>query len=246
MIDLDNTYENKYLSLCEIYVASFFVIALLNYTIDKIYKKIYLIYDKRSSWNITSIIFFIFISSYGIYYSYDVLIDYITNLLYFDIHLINIKLKLDFLNSTPYFYNHLYIVSYLVSYFMYDLLFNKLNRDFIFHHIMILGSLVLYVLSEKYTFYVYILIMTEISSIFLTLTHLANNNIIKKIYIVLFVITFFLIRLCLVGITLLIIFRFESYSDKVVLLPPYISIYLLNLYWFRLIVKKAYTDLFYR
>jgi len=131
-----------------------------------------------------------------------------------------------------------------------DLYFIK-NKDMIFHHILALCMInYTHINNNEYTnALISIMLKTEISTIFLTTNNLLNcrTNYFKNINKILFVLTFMYYRIYNYAYYLILnkntytIFFIYS-KNKFEFCKVYISIYglfMLNLYWFYLILKKT-------
>ncbi len=121
----------------------------------------------------------------------------------------------------------------LVVYLIFDLCANKCKNDIKIHHFTVLLVATLSFYFEYMHSVGALLLLNEISTIFLNMLKLNDE---KPIAITtLFVITFFIFRVLLIPITLFIIFSCDS--SYFVLFA--ISIHaILNFYWFIKILKK--------
>ena len=128
----------------------------------------------------------------------------------------------------------------LLTYFMYDIITRnkKIKMDIFYHHIL---SGLMVIITQYIDRYDGMFIMTtlcEVSSIFLSFNHINRYKIILSNY--LFVITFFIFRICLISKLIIIMFidnfnMLNRYGLYLCFL--YCQLQVLNFYWFYLMIK---------
>jgi len=151
---------------------------------------------------------------------------------------------------------------FLFCYFILDLIVFKKRTDIIIHHLIaILTYYKIYLLNLSkidFTNFCKIMILLEVSSIFLCIKNIIKNyniicsNLTKNIINSLFVTTFIYFRIynyyyCLLYKNQLFDTIINNYSvgyfDKCFFYCSFYGFYLLNLYWTTLIFKKIYKML---
>lgn len=133
----------------------------------------------------------------------------------------------------------------LTGYFLYDILFRRPAKEYIFHHsIGIISSFI--IMTSLYSigaFYAHILLITELSTIFLNMYHLSENTKILKIFsMIMFTFTYTVVRIVHIFVIITKIFQctrndtFDIYY--VIMCIMVFALYLLNVYWFIKIINK--------
>lgn len=128
----------------------------------------------------------------------------------------------------------------LLTYFMYDIITRNKNikMDVFYHHIL---SSLMVIITQYIDRYDGMFIMTtlcEVSSIFLSFNHINRYKIILSNY--LFIIMFFIFRICLMSKLIVIMFinNFNMLNKYgLCLCFLYCQLQVLNFYWFYLIIK---------
>ncbi len=136
-------------------------------------------------------------------------------------------------------------ITLFLSYIAYDLMFHKLTIEFYIHHILgFLTVLYVFLTNYKYGIYVTMLcILTEVSTIPLTMIYLTSGKI-RITFTIIFSIIFFIARPCyllyvLSLIHLCFVYEFTYlFSYMVVLI-----IYILNIFWFLKIIRKIFNNM---
>jgi hypothetical protein len=137
--------------------------------------------------------------------------------------------------------SHVMMASLLMTaYFVYDLVFNKPNREYIYHHVLCLSCIGIYAWTQSYAFYVAAACVTELSTIFLAASVLfAKRSKGRALVMIDFCVTFFVCRIILIGIILMMIWFTESGTRLVTTMSSFAALYILNIYWFVLITQKV-------
>jgi len=138
--------------------------------------------------------------------------------------------------------HHIIPLIFFVSYLLYDILKHNLQSDMRYHHILGIVATVMTVCID-YNYGIRLILaglFTELSTIPLTATYL-TNGLIKTILMMIFVLTFFLVRI--VYMPLLFFNMRNCLSSTPIFLisgTMVMLINVLNTYWFVLICKKTY------
>lgn len=123
------------------------------------------------------------------------------------------------------------------------------NKDMIFHHILVF-ALIHYLNQhpeiENINEFISLLLSTEISSVFLNLNNLLKNSVVKKVNKMAFVSTFYYYRIYKYSYLLmdknvynaLIVYSRNKFEYCEIYFGLY-GLYILNLYWGGLILKKC-------
>lgn len=127
----------------------------------------------------------------------------------------------------------------LVSYFLCDIMTNVVTPVMVFHHTMGIFWIGYYYYASTYTFYILALFATEASTIFLALSQLfPRDSKIKTILLVVFAIVFFICRIVLIPVLMMITLSVEPSHRLYAPLGSMIGLLVLNAYWFVLIARK--------
>merc|ERR1711916_113968 len=128
----------------------------------------------------------------------------------------------------------------MVAYFVYDLTFNKVGIEYIFHHSIVLVCIVIYYWCDTFVFYVAAGLMTEFSTVLLAISALLRKGSRTKAFVMIdFAITFFFCRIVLISTLLLMIWFNETGARYLIATTSFGVFGALNAYWFRLIVPKV-------
>lgn len=132
-------------------------------------------------------------------------------------------------------------LSVISGYFIYDILYHKLTREQIFHHILgILPILMVFVSNNSAIYYTEVLLITEVSTIFLNMMYLCTKTKNRKIFFTIcFISSFFAVRVMFIFILLTKMAScFRLCLSHVIIASAISSLYILNLYWFYMVVLK--------
>jgi hypothetical protein len=139
----------------------------------------------------------------------------------------------------------MYPLGILTGYFVHDIIFNSPSPQFIFHHLLSICSSFVIIYSEYSigAYYHEILLITEISTIFLNMYHLCVNTEKRKIVcMILFTLSFTIVRPFYIFMVLLKIFECFRYETLYVTMCVLVfSLYVLNMYWYYAIIRKIYN-----
>lgn len=149
-------------------------------------------------------------------------------------------------------YSSVDTVSVFVAYVMYDLIFNRPPKTYIFHHVLCLMPIVIFTIYEySYGMMVgEILLIAEISTIFLSMKsfikYITESN--MKIVNILFVATFVTFRTLMMPYILLSLYfkvNTEPTIDNILGMYTFISVFILtilNMIWSYVICKKILSS----
>lgn len=133
----------------------------------------------------------------------------------------------------------------LTGYFLYDILFRKPAKEYVIHHsIGIVASFI--IMASLYSpgaFYTQILLITELSTIFLNMYHLCVNTKILKIFsMIMFTVTYTIVRVVYIFVVLTKIFQCAQYEPfdiyYALLCIMVFALYALNIYWYCKLIAK--------
>jgi hypothetical protein len=133
------------------------------------------------------------------------------------------------------------LLAVFVAYLWYDLMFNNISYMYVCHH-LICCLPVIWVVCIDHTpgiMFSEILMIAEISTIFLNLK-MITNGIINKILSLVFMITFILIRPIYMPQVLFKMFEcWEQNFTYNVIIVAFVSLMIMNFYWSVLIIRKG-------
>lgn len=134
----------------------------------------------------------------------------------------------------------MFISVLMIAYFMYDLTVNRPSAEYVFHHLLALGCVSIYIWNETYAFYVATAMVTELSTIFLAASSMLDRKgWTKAIVMAEFAITFFFCRIVLITTILLMVWFNETGQRFWIATTAFTIFGALNYYWFYLIVRKV-------
>lgn len=139
----------------------------------------------------------------------------------------------------------MYPLGILTGYFVYDIIFNSPSPQFLFHHILGIGSSIIIIFTGYSigAYYYELLLITEISTVFLNMYHLCVNTKKRKLAcMTLFTLSFTIVRPLYMFRVLIKIFECFRYEKLYcALCVSVLSLYALNMYWYVAIIKKIYN-----
>lgn len=222
--------------------------------------------EKRTkwvTWNIVSLFFTSMVSIYGMFMVRNVLYVFWQELweslkvcefsgffLNCPVRIINTynshnmtPLTNQMINSMDYV-NHssqiMFMTLILFAYFIYDITFNKPSVEYIFHHLLAILCGSVYAYTQTYAFYVLVAMVTELSTVLLSISSMMEGYSISKTLIMIeFAITFFFCRIVLVNIVFLISWFNESGIKFLMITTSFGILSVLNFFWFCVIVRKV-------
>jgi hypothetical protein len=134
----------------------------------------------------------------------------------------------------------------MMAHFVYDACFHKITIEFLFHHTVGFIALLLVVTSDSNygIYFANATLIVELSTIILNLIFV-TSDLTKTIMTVLFAIVFTLVRPVYMALLLskMIECGLSDLSEKVSFVA-FLSLYILNLYWFVFICKKVWCTIF--
>lgn len=136
------------------------------------------------------------------------------------------------------------LLSLFVGYLWYDLLFNNISKMYKCHHLLCSLSVVMVVCKNHSAGVMFseLLMMAEISTIFLNLK-MITTHLIKKIFSLMFMITFILFRPIYMPQMFLKMLECIKYDfTYIIIAVSFASLLLMNFYWGFLIIKKALSS----
>lgn len=142
----------------------------------------------------------------------------------------------------------LFFCGLLVGYFLHDTIFQKPSKEYIFHHILgtIASLAVVFTQYHVSAYYYEILLILEITNIFLNMYYLSiNTKIIKLVSMILFASSFTVIRVMYIPVILFRLIKchdgsfygLNSYIYNLIIVNTLI-LYALNIFWYCKIINK--------
>jgi hypothetical protein len=129
---------------------------------------------------------------------------------------------------------------WIAGYFLYDMLFNNQNKESVIHHVFCLICITVHICSNMYTFYVCCAMVTELSTIFLSCSvFFKRNTRLKDFWMLLFAIVFSVTRIGFIPIVICIVWFVERGGGFLIPFAVFVALFVLNVYWFCLIVRKS-------
>lgn len=133
-----------------------------------------------------------------------------------------------------------YACMLIITYFLYDIFVNRPRKEYMVHHFISIVSIMVYLFTQSYVFYICCGLFTEFSTIFLSISGLfETNGYFKKFLLGEFALTFFICRILFIPIVMIINFYIETGTKQLVVLVLFSAIYAMNTYWFLQIVQKV-------
>lgn len=148
-----------------------------------------------------------------------------------------------------------YLMTYTASYFMHDVCHSLAHQSFRFddsvHHILAIFGYMTGMNYNKGMYIAYLVLWTEASTPFLAIHLILNrlkklgiydNDSLVKSNSICFALMFFLCRIVFIGRWLFILYSHTIALTHYIIYGNVIMIYLLNLYWFKIIIGKVISS----
>ncbi len=204
-----------------LYLGFFMSFFVLKYNFSEMFQRMGYLKPKSNnlSWNLSSIIFCMVLSYVGL------------NFVFHDIDTVNYGKFLNVSNT---------IGMLALAYFSFDLITNDMKIDAMFHHILGILFVFIHIYYQDFTYYFCTGMITEISTIFLSLpAFVSRDGMARKVIMVFFVISFFLSRMILIPYILVMAYLNESGMRLGIISTSFLVLFALNAYWFVFIIKKV-------
>jgi len=251
-IPTDLSYKTHGYTLVE-FVLSFWLIALFYVWVPHVlFNKLYMItgitYHQTAAWNTVSMLVLSYVTMFCYYMIKNVFavfyselsdtpkLDTIAECNAFP----KTRYMIESMDFEQYSSKVMHICLLISAYFAYDIIMNRPRKEYMVHHLISMACIAVYWFTHSYVFYICCGIFTEVSTVFLSMSGLAqSDSSIKKIMLGEFALVFFVCRILFIPLILMLNYCIESGFRFGIITVAYLAVYALNVMWCSQIARKV-------